>query len=216
VGSVMWPAKRGVAGAHRCIAAQGKGGFVTGVRCHASVRAVRGQVRAGCTGTPLRALRGLGARAGTGRRGRGGSHGQARVILFQGIGSTVQDRLGGEVTSREVDGGVQARLEWPRWAWRWQGGVGCWPGSLQGGAASGVSAMRLAATGGRGRCLVEESEGEGKVLAASASGSSPPSSPSCRRQKEGICKISGLQKNISSRSSPSLGRFVKRKRGKGE
>jgi hypothetical protein len=168
------------AGSARCAMELGVNGVMTASRCCAGVRGERGQARAGCTGMPLHALRGLGARAGTCRRGRGGSHGHARVILFQGIGSTVRDRLDGEVTLREVDGGVQARLGWPRWAWRRQGGVGCWPGSLQGGAASGVSAVRLAATGGRGRCLVKESEGEGKILAASASGSSPPSSPSCR------------------------------------
>jgi hypothetical protein len=80
--SVTWPAKRGVAWACRCIAAQGKGGFETEARCRVSVCAVRGQARAGCTGTPLRALRGLGAQTGTRRRGRGGSHGHAREILF--------------------------------------------------------------------------------------------------------------------------------------
>jgi hypothetical protein len=58
-------------------------------------------------------------------------------------------------------------------------------------------------------------EGEGRILAEIASGSLPPSSPSCRRQKAKFAKIFGLQKKISSRPFFSPGRFEeKERRGK--
>jgi hypothetical protein len=82
------------------------------------MREERGQARSRCTGTPLHALRGLGVLTGTRRRGRGGANGHTRVILFWGIGSMGRDRSGGEVTSREVDGGVLALPGCPRLAWR--------------------------------------------------------------------------------------------------
>jgi hypothetical protein len=44
-----------------------------------------------------------------------------------------------------------------------------------------------------------------------ASGSLPPSSPSCRRQKEKFAEIFGLQMKISSRPFFSPGRFVEKK-----
>jgi hypothetical protein len=86
--------------------------------CRAGVHKERGHVRSGCTGTSLHALRGLGVLTGTHRRGRGGAHGHARVIPFQGIGSTGRDRSAGEVTSWEVDGGMLALPGCPRLAWR--------------------------------------------------------------------------------------------------
>jgi hypothetical protein len=86
--------------------------------CLAGVREERGQARSGCTGTPLHALRGLGVLTGTRRHGRGSAHGHTRVIPFQGIGSTGRDRSSGEVTSREVDGGVLALSGCPWLAWR--------------------------------------------------------------------------------------------------
>jgi hypothetical protein len=113
-------------------------------------------------GTPLRALRGLGVQTGTRRRGRDGSHGHSRVIPFQGIGSTVRDRPGGEVTSREVDGGVLAMLGCPRWAWQWPGRrevlawclceVGSWWGPREGGdRLLGVRGGSRSKDRGRGR-----------------------------------------------------------------
>jgi hypothetical protein len=104
-----------------CTGGLGKGGIVTTSGCQAGLRKESGQARSGCTGTPLHALRGLGVLTGTRRRGWGGAHGHARVIPFQGIGSMGRDRSGGEVTSREVDGGVLALPGCPRLAWRWPG-----------------------------------------------------------------------------------------------
>jgi hypothetical protein len=83
---------------------QGEGAHVLGARCRAGVRELRGQARSRYTGTPLRALRGLGVQTGTRRRGRDGSHGHARVIPLQGIGRGLQREASGEVTGRETVG----------------------------------------------------------------------------------------------------------------
>jgi hypothetical protein len=62
----------------------------------------------------------------------------------------------------------------------------------------------------------QRTEGEGRGLASSASGFSPPSSPSYKRQKERICKSLDSKKKSLAGLLPPLGRFVKRIRKKGE
>jgi hypothetical protein len=68
--------------------------------------------------------------------------------------------------------------------------------------------------GVKGRCLVEERRERERFLAASASGSSPPSSPNCRRQKEGICKSLGSKRKSPAGLLPPLVGLQKREKEK--
>jgi hypothetical protein len=107
-----------VAGSPQCVSGLGRVGVVSAVTCRAGEREERGQARAGRTGTPLRALRGPVTQTGARRRGRGGSHGHARGILFQGIDPVVRGGAGGEVTGLGTVGGELSRLGRPRRPWR--------------------------------------------------------------------------------------------------
>jgi hypothetical protein len=78
---VTWPAKRGVAWACRCVAAQGEGGVASAGPCRAGVHKEWGWRRYGCTGTPMHALRALAARSTPVWHGRGGTHGRLRAGL---------------------------------------------------------------------------------------------------------------------------------------
>jgi hypothetical protein len=89
--------------------------------CRASVRAKRGQMRVGCTGTPLHALRGLGGMVTYCGHGRGEVHGGLEVMASSGIDRACTEEFYGEVTGPEVVGGVLAMLGCPRWAWQWPG-----------------------------------------------------------------------------------------------
>jgi hypothetical protein len=62
------------------------------------------------------ALRELGCAAASIWRGQCDASGQDRGQRLQGIDHWGRGRAGGEVTSREVVGGVRAMPECPRWA----------------------------------------------------------------------------------------------------
>jgi hypothetical protein len=69
-------------------------------------------------GNGTRALVALGGQIGSRRRGQGGVHGHARVVRLQGIDPLDRGRPSGEVTAREVDGGVLTGLGVHDGQWR--------------------------------------------------------------------------------------------------
>jgi hypothetical protein len=73
----------------------------------------------------MHALRAPGGLNASDRCGRGGTHGKSRARLVWGIGTRCPEGSGGEVTRREMDGGLLARPGVHGGLGYGHGGVGC-------------------------------------------------------------------------------------------